>query len=105
MLLKLATIVPEETSARLDEIADKYRAVLATQLKETAVKHEHEKNDEAKRSAVKVSMELARAFPDRSGLGDAGKGIKWVGYLHDMARDHAALVKEVEKEARERGGL
>lgn len=105
MLLKLASMAPDETALRLDDIAEKYRAVLSTQLKENAVKHEHEKNDEAKRSAVKVSMELARSFPDRGGVSDAGKGIKWIGYLQDMTKDHGALVKEVEKEARERGGL
>ena len=104
MLLKLGYSAPEETALRLDDIADKYRAVLATQLKENAVKHEHEKNDEAKRSAVKVSLELARSFPDR-GVGDAGKGIKWISYLQDMGKDHAALVKEVEKEVKERGGF
>lgn len=101
MVLRLARIAPDETAIRLDDMSDKFRVVLGTQLKETSVKHEIEKDQEAKRGAVKSTLELARRFPDRR-AGDGGRGIKWVTYLNDMSKDHAQLVKEVEKEMRER---
>lgn len=93
MILKLMTSAPDETSRRLEALSEKFRAVLGVQLKETAVRHEHEKNAEAKKGVVKLSLALQKAFP-----GDDGANVKWVGYLEDMRRDQHTLVREVERE-------
>ncbi|KAI1197149.1 armadillo-type protein [Nemania serpens] len=59
MLGKLIVIDPDETTRRLDTIAQCYRKTLSTKLKEGAVKQEHEKQEEANKSVLRVSLLLA----------------------------------------------
>ncbi|KAI1111931.1 armadillo-type protein [Nemania sp. NC0429] len=59
MLGKLIVIDPDETTRRLDTIAQCYRKTLSTKLKEGAVKQEHEKQEEANKSVLRVSVLLA----------------------------------------------
>lgn len=118
MLLKLAALKPELAASRLDDLIDRFRKILGTQLKDTAVRHEHERAEEAKRGVVRTSLELARTLPEASsGLTPSAGGtsgassaggvqlLKWTGYLDDVRRDYTQLVKECEKEMRERQGL
>ena len=67
MILKMARgrATREQTSSRLDQVVDKYRVILATQLKETAVRYEVEQQDEAVKGAVRTSLELASLFPPK----------------------------------------
>lgn len=80
MLSKLIVIDPDETTRRLDTIAECYRAILSTKLKEGSVKQEVEKQDEANRSVLRVSILLAdktkTTLPGAmaSGQGQAGQG-------------------------------
>ena len=105
MVIRLGRMSPEDTASRLEEIIARFRTVLGAQLKETAVKHEHEKNAESKRGVVKVSLELAKALPDGlapsgagSSLGGGGQNTKWMTYFQEMVRDHGLMVKELERE-------
>ncbi|KAI0396864.1 TATA-binding protein interacting [Xylariaceae sp. FL0594] len=59
MLGKLIVMDPEEIIRRLDTIAQSYRKVLSTRLKDGAVKQELEKQDEANKSVLRVSALLA----------------------------------------------
>lgn len=59
VISKLILIEPEETTRRLDTIAECYRKILSTKLKEGSVKQEVEKQDEANKSVLRVSMLLA----------------------------------------------
>ncbi|KAI9651506.1 MAG: hypothetical protein M1831_000796 [Alyxoria varia] len=76
MILKMARgrAPREETSARLDLVVDKYRVILATQLKETAVRYEIEQQEEAIKGAVKTSLELASTFPPKGPHGGEQAG-------------------------------
>ncbi|KAI0471523.1 cullin binding protein CanA [Xylariaceae sp. FL0804] len=59
MLSKLIVIDPEEVTRRLDTIAECYRKTLSTKLKDGAVKQEVEKQEEANKSVLRVSLLLA----------------------------------------------
>lgn len=59
MLGKLIVIDPDETTRRLDTIAQCYRKTLSTKLKEGSVKQEYEKQEEANKSVLRVSLLLA----------------------------------------------
>lgn len=97
MITKLMVSAPEETVRRLDSIADQFRAVLAVTPKDTAVRPEHEKADEAKRSVIRVSQELNKAFPGESGVGGQAK---WTAYLDEMTNKHALMIKGMGSEGK-----
>lgn len=59
VISKLILIEPEETTRRLDAIAECYRKILSTKLKEGSVKQEVEKQDEANKSVLRVTLLLA----------------------------------------------
>ncbi|KAH8203495.1 hypothetical protein TruAng_002366 [Truncatella angustata] len=59
MLSKLIVIDPDETTRRLDTIAECYRKVLSTKLKEGSVKQELERQDETNKSILRVTILLA----------------------------------------------
>ncbi|EGO61691.1 hypothetical protein NEUTE1DRAFT_77832 [Neurospora tetrasperma FGSC 2508] len=70
MVSKLAYIDPEETIRRLDSIAEAFRKTLSTKLKDTAVKQELEKQAEANRAALRVTLllgEKLKAFLSAGG--------------------------------------
>jgi len=66
VLTKLVVLNPEETARRLDSIAECFRAVLSIKLKETAVKQEIEKQAEACKSVLRVTLLLHNAIPSAS---------------------------------------
>lgn len=99
MVSRLIVLAPEETVRRLDELVEQYRKVMSVVLKDTAVRHEHERADEAKKSVVKVALELSKAF---SADAAAMSKTKWTTFLDDLKKDHATLVKEVETESKEK---
>lgn len=83
-------LAPEETMIRLDAIAEQFRVILVFTPKETAVRPEFEKADEAKKGVIKVSLDLDRAFP-------SGVGQGWVAYLQYMREKHSAMVKDIDR--------
>lgn len=103
IILKLAAVAPDETVLALDDMADKFTGVLSITLKETAVRTEIEKVDEAKRNAVRVAYQVQRQLAERGAkVGEAGMGVKWVLFLEECRREWGNVVKEVEREMRER---
>ena len=105
MLTKLMVLAPEETARRLDDIADQFRSVLGIKLKETAVRHEYERADEAKKGIIKVSLELSKVFPGETVSTASGAIIsrpKWSDLLEHIRKEHGSLLKDVEKDMREK---
>jgi len=66
MLTKLVVLDPDETSRRLDSIAECFKKTLSIKLKENAVKQEIEKQEEAIKSVLRVSLILHNAIPSAS---------------------------------------
>lgn len=58
MLSKLIVIDREETTRRLDRVAECYRKTLSTKLRDGAVKQEVEKQEEAIKSVLRVTLLL-----------------------------------------------
>jgi len=63
MLTKLVVLDPDETSRRLDAIADYFRTIISLKLKDNAVKQEVEKQEEAVKSVLRVTLLLHAAIP------------------------------------------
>jgi cullin-associated NEDD8-dissociated protein 1 len=111
MLTKLIVLAPEETERRLDAIADQFRTILSFKPKETAVKQELEKAEEASKAVLTVSVQLHRRFP-AGGAAAVQGGETWRAYWDWLRRDMGAGLRAVEEETTnnnnelgKRGGL
>jgi cullin-associated NEDD8-dissociated protein 1 len=116
MLPKLASAAPEEMLRRLDLLAEQLRIVLAFKPKDTAVRPEVEKAEEAKRGVVKVTLELGKMFPSvtvnaadakngthtATGAGGALRPV-WSGYWEWLMVNYGELVKAADRESKESG--
>jgi cullin-associated NEDD8-dissociated protein 1 len=113
MVSKLAFIDADETTRRLDSIAEAYRAILSTKLKDTAVKQEHEKQEEANKSVLRVTLLLAEKL--KLAMNMAGGGViaagsgtgsnqVWVAYWEWVNKDFASSLKVLREENKEFGG-
>lgn len=104
MVAKLATIDPDETVRRLDAIAEAYRAVLSTKLKEGAVKQDVEKHAESVRGVLRVSLVLQEKFGSSAG-GSGASGEKvpgaWSGYWEWVVKEYGAELKGLREEVKE----
>jgi cullin-associated NEDD8-dissociated protein 1 len=85
MVSKLVFIDPEETARRLDSIAEAFRATLSTKLKDTAVKQEIERQDEANKSVLRTSLLLADKLKSAlnttgSTANGPGANVAWAAY-------------------------
>ncbi|KAI9833246.1 MAG: hypothetical protein M1826_000159 [Phylliscum demangeonii] len=122
MLTKLVVLEPDETRRRLDQIAAQFRAILSVKLKESAVKQEVEKAEEANKSVLRVTCLLNDAFPAAAAGGGvwganggagagAGAGARstaagasgqqhkeWRHYWEWARRDFGGPLKEVQEE-------
>ena len=87
MVSKLLYIAPEETTRRLDSIAEAFRKTLSTKLKDTAVKQEIEKQDEANklvfRTTVLLTDKLKLSSVDKTGASNQ----VWAAYLEWVRKD------------------
>lgn len=106
MVSKLVFLAPEETARRLDSIAAAFRHTMATKLKDNAVKQEIEKQNEAIKSVLRVSLLLGEKLPaslaNASGVGAAGTpgvvNTAWNVYWESLNKDHKAILKELREE-------
>ncbi|GAP93478.1 putative TATA-binding protein interacting [Rosellinia necatrix] len=111
MLGKLIVIDPNETTRRLDTIAQCYRKTLSTKLKDGAVKQEHEKQEEANKSVLRVSLLLAdktkTTLQNPSNVsGIAGAQIQssnpvWLQYWEWVNKDFDRQLKNLRDEAKD----
>ncbi len=100
MLTKLIELDPDETSRRLDAIADRFRTILAFKPKDTSVKQEIEKAAEASRGVLKVSVLLHNAFPSASGASTSVQGHAWKGYWEWVGKEFKSQLTAMENEVK-----
>ena len=101
MLTKLVVLDPDETARRLDAIADCFRSILSVKLKDNAVKQEIEKQDEAVKSVLRVTLLLHGAIPAAGG-GAAAQGSQhqtWRTYWEWVEKDFEGQLKGLKDES------
>lgn len=102
MITKLIVLDIDETTRRLDAIAECYKPVLSLVLKENAVKQEIEKQQEAIKGVVRVSVLLHNAIPGASSpLGSVGQHQTWRGYWEWLEKDFEGQIKSLRDEGRD----
>ena len=93
MTTKFALIAPEETQRHLDQLSERYAAILAFKPKENAVKQELEKAQEASLGIIKVTRDLSKALPNAETSGDYHK---WTGYMEGVRKNFGAQLKSLD---------
>lgn len=103
MLSKLVVLDPDESARRLDAIADCFRTIVSTKLKDNAVKQEIEKQDEASKSVLRVSLLLHTAIPAASsGMGaHASQHQTWRAYWEWIERDFEPQLRALRDESKD----
>ncbi|TQV94045.1 hypothetical protein V2A60_002888 [Cordyceps javanica] len=106
MVTKLIVIDPDETARRLDAIAEAYRGVLSTKLKENSVKQDVEKQEEANKSILRVTLllgEKMKALTGNAGAATSNAGVSgvWTGYWEWANKDFERQLKGLRDENKE----
>lgn len=100
MLTKLIVLDPDETSRRLDSIGEKFQATLSTKLKESAVKQEVEKLQEAAKDVLRTTVHLQNSFPGvAAGIGNIQMPL-WRNYCDHVNKEFAPQLKAAEDEVK-----
>lgn len=104
MVTKLIVIDPSETARRLDDIAEAYRTVLSVKLKDNAVKQDLEKQEEAQKSVLRVTLQLGDKM--KSLTGNAGAATSnaaaagvWASYWDWVNKEFAKQLKALQDES------
>jgi len=107
MLTKLVVLDPDETARRLDAIADCFRSILSTKLKDNAVKQEIEKQDEASKSVLRVTLLLHNAIPGAASTmgAAAGQHQTWRTYWEWVEKDFEPQLRVLRDENRATAAL
>jgi cullin-associated NEDD8-dissociated protein 1 len=112
MVSKLVYLDADETTRRLDSIADGFRKTLSHKLKENAVKQEIEKQDEANKAVLRLTLLLGdklnkAALNTTGGVaagpaagGAAGSNQVWTSYWEWVNRDFASQLKVIRDESK-----
>lgn len=103
MVTKLMTIDPEETTRRLNSIAEAYRSVLSVKLKDNAVKQDLEKQEEANKSILRVTLMLGdrmKAMTGNAGAAtsNAGTASGWGAYWEWVNKEFEKQLKGLREE-------
>ena len=108
MLAKLIELDAPATARRLDALAQRFQATLATRLKENAVKQEVEKQAEAARDALRCTVRLRDRLPAAGGRGEGGAapapgqmGSAWRQYLEWVGREFEGGLAEAAAEVKQ----
>ncbi len=106
MVTKLIVIDPDETARRLGAIGEAYRGVLSTKLKENSVKQDIEKQEEANKSILRVTLllgEKMKALTGNAGAATSNAGVAsaWTGYWEWVNKDFQPQLKGLSEENKE----
>ena len=96
MLTELMILDADETSRRLDSIAEAFKRVLSFKPKENAVKQELEKLDEARSLVLKTSVALHTAFPNVTSPTSTGQAPIWSQYWEWIWKENRAQLLMLE---------
>ncbi|KAF2835379.1 cullin-associated NEDD8-dissociated protein-like protein [Patellaria atrata CBS 101060] len=102
MLTKLIVLAPDETRARLEAIAERFRSVLIIKPKENAVKQEVEKIREASKGVIKVSLQLNKVLAQDLGSHSDPTVRRWIEFWDWVRKEMAPTLKTVEDELKEK---
>ncbi|KAI1098860.1 TIP120-domain-containing protein [Jackrogersella minutella] len=109
MLSKLIVIDPEETTRRLDTVAECYRKTLSTKLRDGAVKQEVEKQEEAIKSVLRVTLllvEKTKTTLPGAAQNQAQQSVQnpiWQQYWEWVNKDFERQLKTLREENKEMG--
>ena len=105
MLTKLVVLDQDETSRRLDSIADCFRTILSLKLKDNAVKQEIEKQEEAVKSVLRVTLMLHSGIPNASSAMGTQAGVHqtWRTYWEWVEKDFESQLRSLREESKESG--
>ncbi|WZH46019.1 armadillo-type protein [Fusarium acuminatum] len=103
MVTKLISIDPDETTRRLNSIAEAYRSVLSVKLKDNAVKQDLEKQEEANKSILRVTVLLGEKMKATTGnagaaTSNAGAASTWTGYWEWVNKEFEKQLKTLREE-------
>ncbi|QPC79218.1 hypothetical protein HYE68_009970 [Fusarium pseudograminearum] len=103
MVTKLIAIDPDETTRRLNSIAEAYRSVLSVKLKDNAVKQDLEKQEEANKSILRVTLLLGEKMKATTGnagaaTSNAGATSTWTGYWEWVNKEFEKQLKGLREE-------
>ncbi|KAI4258599.1 MAG: hypothetical protein LQ352_001134 [Teloschistes flavicans] len=98
MLTKLVALDPDETGRQVDVIVDRYRSILTFKLKDTAVKQEIEKLNEANKGVLKVTLLLHDSLSVKTSSASNPPSEKWKGYWDWVAKEFRGQLASVEQE-------
>ena len=107
MVSKLVYIDPDETSRRLDSMADAFRKTLSHKLKDTAVKQEIEKQDESNKAVLRVTLLLGEKLKSSMGSGSGATGAAngsnqvWTSYWEWVNKDLHSQLKALREESKD----
>lgn len=106
MITKLIVIDPDETARRLDSIAEAYRSVLSVKLKEGAVKQDIEKQEEANKSVLRVTLLLGDKMKSMTGnagamASNAAAAVGWESYWDWVNKDFEKQLRGLREETRQ----
>ncbi|KAG6041149.1 hypothetical protein E4U41_005873 [Claviceps citrina] len=109
MVTKLIVIDADETARRLDSIAEAYRGVLSVKLKDNAVKQDVEKQEEANKSVLRVTLLLGdkmKAMTGNAGavMSNAGAAGVWTSYWEWVNKDFEKQLRALGDEKNELQG-
>jgi cullin-associated NEDD8-dissociated protein 1 len=105
MLTKLMVVAPDQVHARLESIAENFRTVLVIKPKDNAVKQEIEKIHEGAKGVLKVSVTLNKQIGTEGVSGTTQEDPQlrvWSQYWEWISKEHAAALKLVSEEMKER---
>ncbi|EHL00542.1 putative Cullin-associated NEDD8-dissociated protein 1 [Glarea lozoyensis 74030] len=103
MITKLVVLDPDETTRRLDSIAECFRKILSIKLNDNTVKQEVEKQEEASKSVLRVSLILHNAIPGAStAMGtQASQHQIWRTYWEWIEKDFEPILRALRDENKE----
>lgn len=106
MVTKLIVIDPDETARRLDSIAEAYRSVLSVKIKDGAVKQDIEKQEEANKSVLRVTLLLGDKMKALTGnaaatASNAAAAGGWQAYWDWVGKDFERQLRGLREETRE----
>lgn len=100
MLTKLIDLDPDESIRHLDDVAERFRVILAFKPKDNAVKQEVEKANEASKGVLKVTVLLHNAFPAASEPSSNLQGKTWTSYWEWVGKEFKTQLSVMELEVK-----